>query len=379
MQGKTTTRRLVTLVVVVGVLFAGWKLFFRDEALPVQVRPVERGVVEELVTNSRAGSVRARYRAQVGAETPGRVAALPHREGARVDSGAVLVRLAHDVSRAQLSLTRRDLESTQATLVAAESKAELAASELGRAEGLVQRGAVTEEALDTARSRDKSARAELDAARAQVERSRAALQLAEAELERHVVRAPFAGVVNQLFVEVGASVVPGQALLELMSRSELYVSAPLDELDIARIRVGQNARVRLDPYPERAFAASVTRVAPFVAEFQEQNRTMEIELELEALAVDVDLRPGTSADVEIVIERRENTLRIPALALLEGERVLVVEDGHAVARPVRVGLRNWDYVEILDGLVEGDTVITSLEKGDLKAGTAVTVSREPPA
>jgi HlyD family secretion protein len=369
----------VTAGLVAAALFGVWKLLVRDEALPVQARPAERGVVEEIVTNSRAGSIRARYRSQIGAETAGRVAALPHREGAQVDSGAVLARLADDVARAGRSLARRDLESTAAALLAAEAKAELAASELARAEGLQQRGAVTEETLETARSRDKSARAELDAARAQVERARAALQLADAELERHTVRAPFAGVVNQLFVEVGASVVPGQALLELMSREQPYVSAPMDELDIARIRVGQKARVRLDPYPERAFAATVTRVAPFVSEFQEQNRTMEIELGLEDLDGGVDLRPGTSADVEIVIARRDNTLRIPALALLEGERVLVVESGRAAERRVRVGLRNWDYVEILEGLAEGDVVITSLEKGDLKPGTAVTVSREPPA
>jgi HlyD family secretion protein len=117
-------------------------------------------------------------------------------------------------------------------------------------------------------------------------------------------------------------------------------------------------------------------VAPYVSEFQEQNRTMEIELQLEPFSESLALRPGTSADVEIVIERHDDTLRIPAVALLEGQKVLVASDGRAQERSVRTGLRNWDFVEIVDGLGENDEVITSLESSALRAGVAITVQRD---
>jgi HlyD family secretion protein len=370
-------RRVFFAAVIAVVLFGVWKLFVSRDPVHVDVWLVQRGDVEELVTNSRAGSVRTRLRAQVGAATTGCVVDILHREGAEVDSHAVLLRLDDDVARAHVVLAERELQSARAKLLAAESEAELASTELARTRGLQERGAYTEEALDVARTRDRSARASADAAVAQVESARAALRLTKAELQHYTVRAPFAGVVNQLFVEMGASVIPGQPLLELMNAADLYVRAPMDELDIARIRVGQPARITLDPYRDRSFEAVVTRVAPFVSEFQEQNRTLDVEFEMRSVPPGVELHPGTSADVEIVIERAENTLRIPAIALLEGERVLVVHDGHAAERHVRVGLRNWDYVEILEGLHENEAVITSLDRANLQPGTEVVVQAQP--
>lgn len=375
MNKKKLLRRLVLVVILALIVLGAWRVFFARAPMNVEVQRVGRGVVEELVTNSRAGSIRARYRSQIGSEIAGRVALMPYREGAEVDSATVLVRLLDDMARARVSLAQRDLESAQANLLAAESKAEFQASELARAEGLIVRGAVTQESVDAVRSSDKAARAEFDAARAQLERARAALQLARVELARHQVCAPFAGVVNQLYVEVGASVIPGQPVLELMSRTDLYVSAPMDELDIGRIHVGQEARVTLDPYPDRSFDATVARIAPFVSEFQEQNRTLEVELLLQDIPSEVTLHPGTSADVEIIIGRRNDVLRVPALALLEGESVLLVDEGKAVSRQIQIGLRNWDWIEVLDGLEADDEIITSLDRGSIKPGSRVLVEQ----
>lgn len=376
MSALKRLRPVLISLVVIAAVFVAWKRLLRHDPVPVQVKKVERGSVEEVVSNSRAGSVRARYRAQIGAETPGRIALLPYREGAQVDANAVLFRLEDDVAHARLALAETEVASAQANLAAARAAAELAASELVRTQDLAKRGVATVERLDAVRSQDTSARAQVDAALAQVERARAALQLAAAELRLHLVRAPFSGVVNQLYVEVGASVVPGQAVLEFMSLEDLYVSAPMDELDIGKIRVGQPARIALDPYPQQRFAARVSRVAPYVSEFQEQNRTMEIDLELEPFPAPLTLRPGTSADVEIIIARHDDTLRIPAVALLDGERVLVATGGRAQEKRVRVGLRNWDFVEVVAGLAEDDEVITSLENRALRAGVRVTVRRD---
>ncbi|MFP5288745.1 MAG: efflux RND transporter periplasmic adaptor subunit, partial [Thermoanaerobaculia bacterium] len=133
----------------------------------------------------------------------------------------------------------------------------------------------------------------------------------------------------------------------------------------------------IDAYPGRAFPGRVTRVAPYVLDREEQNRTVEIEVALgDSEGPDaVRLLPGTSADVEVILQAREDVLRVPTPALLEGGKVLVVKDGKLEERTVRTGLRNWDWTEILDGLSPGDQVVTSLDKPEIKAGAEVTVAK----
>jgi HlyD family secretion protein len=117
----------------------------------------------------------------------------------------------------------------------------------------------------------------------------------------------------------------------------------------------------------------VVRVAPYVLDIEAQNRTVEIEVELDERALAARLLPGTSADVEVIEELHEDTLRIPAPALLAGDRVLVVDDGRLVEQPVEIGLKNWDYAEIQDGLEPGQLVVVSLERAEVRAGAHVDV------
>jgi HlyD family secretion protein len=139
---------------------------------------------------------------------------------------------------------------------------------------------------------------------------------------------------------------------------------------------GQVARVTLDSVPERSFPARVTHIAPFVLDVEQQNRTVEIEVELDDAAFAATLLPGTSADVEVILEVRAEVLRLPTHALLEGQRVLVLADGRAEERRLELGLTNWDWTEVLRGLTPGELVITSLEREGVVAGAAVVLERE---
>ena len=93
---------------------------------------------------------------------------------------------------------------------------------------------------------------------------------------------------------------------------------------------------------------------------------MEVEFDDDEFAR--QLLPGTSADVEVILKRADGVLRIPSYALLEGGRVLVFNDGHLDERSLRIGLRNWEFAEVEDGLKEGDQVVTSLDRADVKSG-----------
>ena len=139
------------------------------------------------------------------------------------------------------------------------------------------------------------------------------------------------------------------------------------------IRAGQRAKVTVDSHPGAEFEGRVVRVAPYVLDVEAQNRTVEIEVELEDEEFAASLLPGTSADVELVLHVQEDVLRIPTSALLEGRTVLLPDDGTLVEREVEIGLKNWDYAEVKGGLAEGQVVVISLDRVDVKAGARVEV------
>ena len=346
---------------------------FRAKPVEVEVATVTRGMVEDAVANSQAGTVKARQRARLGVERAGRVASVPHREGSAVRSGTVLLELDATSARHQLDLARRERDAIRASIQAARAAAELARTEHDRIQKLLAQGVASQEQMDQTKSRLDAANAELEGAQARLERAESAVRMASDELNHLRVTAPFDGIVTARFVEVGESVVPGQGVLELTSPARLYVTAPIDEIDIGRLKTGLPARVTLDPYPGVAWSGVVTRVSAVVNDIKEQNRTLDVDVELEAEKSHPEPRPGTSADVQIILDRRDGVLRVPTFAVAEGKRVLVVEGGKAVAKEIQAGLKNWEWTEVRGGLREGERVITNLDRQGLKAGVAVAI------
>ena len=348
----------------------------RPRPIEVEVAEAGLGPVEDLVTNSEAGSVRSRAQAKVGAERAGRIAAIRRREGAAVRAGESLVEMDASSARQRLEAARRDLEAMRAAREAARASAVLARQSYERLEQLRDGQLVSPEQMDQARSRRDAAQAELEAAEARVASAEAAVRLAGDEIEHLTVRAPFDGVVARRFVELGESVIPGQPLLEVTSLDRLYVSAPIDERDAGRLRTGLPVRITVDTYPGEVWEGRVTRLAPVVEEAREQNRTLEVEADLPPDSTRPRPRPGMTADVEIVLSRRDSVLRIPTSALMESRKVYAVENGRAVAREIEPGLRNWDWTEIHSGLAAGTRVVTSLDRQGLRAGAAVAPKAE---
>lgn len=378
--------RILILVVLVAAVLALRATVFRPKPIEVQARPVGRGRVEETVTNTRAGTVKARRRAQLAPEVGGRILSITHREGERVKAGEVLMRLDASLNEAQVTLSRRELQAMEAQREQACLTVERSRRELSRLSHLAKEGIVSTDALDQAQTATRTAEASCRSARAAVEQARAGVDLSSRRVQQSVLRAPFDGVVGDLSVEVGEWTTPSPPgmpippVMDILDPDSIYISAPMDEVDSSRIHAGQPVRVTIDAYPGRSFAGHVRRVAPFVLDVEEQNRTVEIEVDLDDPGGpdQVRLLPGTSADVEVVLEVRPDVLRVPTPALLEGGRVLVVREdgktGRLEERKVRTGLRNWDWTEVLEGLSPGDLVVTSLDKPEIKAGAEVKVA-----
>jgi HlyD family secretion protein len=366
---------IVLLLIGLGVFFKIYVL--TPDPIPVSVVPVERGRVEETVTNSRAGTVKARQRAKLSPEIGGRVAEIPHRKGALVKSGDVLLRLHDDSQRAAVQMAERELavvkvKRERACLLAARSKREYL-----RYQQLKERDLVSTDFLDKYENLAQTTQVSCKQTQAEIARARSAILEAKAELAKTVLQAPFSGVVADLDIEVGEWTTPSPPalpippVLDLIDPSSIFISAPMDEVDSAKIHVGQPVRITLDPFPDEQYEGHIRHIAPFVLDVEEQNRTVEIEAELVDQAFSSTLLPGTSADVEVILSVKENVLRIPPSALFEENKAFVVEHDVLSTRTVNIGMRNWDFVEVLGGLSEGDKVVTSLDHEDLVEGARV--------
>jgi HlyD family secretion protein len=375
---KKWLKRLIVVAVLVAIAVTAKLTILRAKPVPVQVIEVDRGQVEETVTNSRAGTVRARRRAKLSPEFGGQVVEIPFREGDRVNQGQIVLRLEDSLQRARLDLARRELEALQSERRRACLEAERAAREFERNQRLAREEIVSEDLLDNIDSVRQGAEAACTAAEANVSRARAAIHLAQTELEKTVLRAPFDGVVAEVSTEVGEWTTPSPPampvppIIDVLDPTSIYVSAPMDEVDSARVQTGLPARVTIDSFRDRQFTGRVSRVAPYVLDLEAQNRTIEIEVELDAS--EEHPLPGTSADVEVILSARDNVLRIPTATLIEGDRVLVFADGELIERDVSTGLRNWDFTEIVDGLQEHELVVTSLDRTEVAAGVQAEIA-----
>jgi HlyD family secretion protein len=372
--------RFIVLAIIVAIILLLRFTIFKAKPVEVSAYRVARGKVEQTVTNSKAGTVKARKRANLSSDIGGRVVYLDAHEGKRVKQGQLLLKVDDSELKASLGLTERAFESATATMKEACVTSELTKKELERNKVLQQQGIVSDAILDQVSNQYEAASARCEAARADASRVRANVDVAKAALLKTEVRAPFNGIVVQVTTELGEFVTPSPPgvpippVIDMLDDTGIYVDAPIDETDAAKLRTGLPVRVSLDPYPDKTFPATLTRIASFVRDVEGQNRTVDAECEFNDRDFARKLLPGTSADLEIILTSRDNVIRIPAYALMEGGRVLLMEQNKLVARSVKTGLRNWDYVEITEGLKEGDLITTSLERAEVKEGIEVKVT-----
>ena len=365
------------LLVVAAIVLVGVALkltVFRPKPVPVTVQRATRGKVEETVANSKAGTVTARRRAKISPIIGGQVTFIGPRKGVTVKEGEILLRINDQDLRATLALAKEEVATAQAAARQACFQADQADLDVRRAESLRGENIVSQEVLDRLRSTRDAARAGCEAARAQVGRATAGVQVAQANLDKTVLRAPFDGIVADLKTEMGEWVSPSPAALpippvyDIIDPTSIYVSAPLDEVDAGRVSRGQLARITIDPLPGKSFPGRVVRVAPYVQDLEAQNRTLEIEVEFDDPAFSRTLLPGTSSDVEVILKTVDHVLRIPSYAILGDNKVLVLKDGRLESRVIETGLRNWEFAEVKSGLQEGDPVVVSLDRAEVKEG-----------
>jgi HlyD family secretion protein/macrolide-specific efflux system membrane fusion protein len=347
----------IAVLVVAGVgLFAVRRSGANDAPIDTAlIVPAKRGTLSIEILET--GKVAPREKVELKSKVAGQVAEVRVEEGARVKKGELLVVL--DPTDYQREVARAEAEVAQARASIDFAKQTLDRKKRGVAESVVPG-------------------ADLDAAGHQLRAGTVGLRTAQVSLGAAQDRAaytkivsPIDGTVIQRGIEVGEVVTPGvqatfegKPLLTLADLSTLLVKVELNQIDVAKVHVGQRATVTLDALPGKSYEASITRIAP--ASIKPLGKDVEVfPVEAQLSGVDTAIRPGMTADVRVHLDQKPDVISLPIEAVVkEGAKsmvTLVLTDDRGKQRTekteVTVGARNDREIEIVSGLREGDRVL----------------------
>ena len=297
------------------------------------------------------GSLRSDETVILRPEIVGRVSQILFKEGERVAEGTVLVKLDDSVQKA-------DSDRARANLTLSKSKYE-------RAVDLRNQGFISGQAKDEAENTLKVAEADYE--------------LVQARLAKTAIRAPFSGTVGLRQVSIGDYVKEGQDIVNLESLDSLKLDLRVPEIYHSQVKDGQTLQITLDAIPDRAYDGRIVAINPLI---DANGRSIVIRAQVPNK--DGKLRPGMFARVRLFTSQSRDTLVIPEESLFpvgDDKYVYKVMDGKAARQKVEIGARREGRVEILNGLVAEDVVVTA-GVIKLRDGASVTIansaSQAPP-
>jgi len=395
--------------VVVVALVAYWMWPSSDaNSIPVRQGTAKKQTLVESV--SAPGTVEPKRKVDVSAEVSARILELPLREGSQVKKGDVLVKLdGRDLTAALTSAeARRDgenfrLESERSRILGTQENLANSKLQLARQQNLFVTGDVSKQALDDAQTKTKDLESQLHAAeqtlsqlQKNIESSQAQIEQAREQLRKTVIVSPIDGVVTVLTAEVGELVMvgtmnnAGTRIMTVADLGEMRLNARVSETDIARIAVGVTAEVFINAYKDQPFAGKVEEVALARTLEKDGTSTFKVLVALDlkgkvipsGLTGNVDLNVASTDGIVVpsqaIVDRKVEELpkAVASDALVQKTKlttpiVLVVKDGIVSLRPVVSGASNMSDTIVVQGLKEGETVVTgpyrsleSLKEGD---------------
>ena len=307
---------------------------------------------------------------EVAPRVNGRLRQIDVRLGDPVTRGQEIARVEDDELRQQVNQAEASYEVARATVRQREADLVLARTNRERSENLFARSLLSRQDLDDAEARYQAANAQLDLAGAQFDEAGARLEELRINLENTVMVSPVDGFISHRYVDPGAYVTSNTAVVSVVDISLVRLAANLVERDLRLVEKGVSARIEVDAFPSESFAGRVARISPIL---DPATRTAEIEIEVPNS--DFRLKPGMYARVSLVVGSRSQALAVPREAVVirtsaRGVFRVDTRGGPPTAQFVSLvtGLEDERHVEVLDGLSEGDRVVTTgaagLQHGD---------------
>lgn len=371
---------IVVVIVALLAILIWWKS--RPEPLAVWVVPVDTGPVEQTVANTRAGTIKACRRSKLSMPVGGVVDRLLVKKGDHIKQGQLMLSLWSQDREAAVAEAKAALAGAESQAAQTCVLAERAERDAKRQQTLVAKQLISVDAADNAQSAANAQSKACAAAQAQVDAARSQRDMQQSVLGRLQLIAPFDGVVAEINGELGEYITPSPPgvatppAVDLIDTSCLYVTAPIDEVDAAELRLGLPVRITLDAFRGREFAGHLTRIAPYVLDLEKQARTVDVDVKFDQVPDDVALLVGYSADVTIVVKHLDRALRVPTEALVAGNKVWVLADGKLSSRTIQTGVGNWSWTVISGGLKEGEHIVKSPDQPGIAEGARATVREE---
>lgn len=299
----------------------------------------QKTTVESIVTTINSGTVEAKKQAQLSFATVGRVSKIHVKNGSKVFMGQMIAELENQ------------------DLYAIYNEAD---KEWQRSTELFKNGLISQANIDNARKN---------------------VQIAKANLEKTIIKAPFSGMITTLNLNLGElfqnASIAANPIVQLIDLEKRIVKGNIDEIDLQKVKIGQNARVKIPALNNKILDAKVIRVVPFVSATKDQDRTSQIELEIES---DELIPVGVSADVEIITESKPGVLAVPTLGLFgpsQDKFVYLIQEDKLIKKNIKVGLSSFEKTQILSGISENDAVATPTEGIELTEGLKVKGKKNP--
>jgi len=398
---------VLVVAVVAGVIAARGR---ESKGLEVQTAKVSR---QEIVQKVNAtGRIQPKTQIKISADVSAKIKKLGVAEGQWVEKGAFLVGLDRERYLAAVESAEASVRSAQANATLVRQNLDRAQKEFARSQELLSKGLESQADFDAKQTAHQVEDARYKSATEQVEQARAALKQARDDLSKTTIYAPMSGTVSELNKEEGEIALGSQfqadVILVIADLSEMEAQVNVDENDIVSMRPGQAAEVQADALLGQSLPGKVTEISSSAnsAGTGTSEQKTEFEIKIGITAPPQTLRPGMTASADIVTNSNPKALSVPLQSVAlrtvdqlvkKGEKrkdaethfkadrdgfvevVFVIEGGKAVARQVKTGIQSEELIEVLEGLKEGDEIVTGSYRAiskDLENGAVVKINNE---
>ncbi len=400
------------VVVVVGGALGGMALRGGgDKTLGVQTAKVSRQKIIQKV--NATGKIQPKVQVKISADVSAKITKLPIVEGQWVEKGTLLVELDRERYIAAVESAEANVRSAKANATLVYENMKQAEREFTRSKELVEQNLESEAMFQDKQSAHEIEVARHEAALNQVEQANAALKQARDDLSKTTIYAPMAGTISDLNKEEGEIALGSQfqedVIMVISDLSEMEAQVNVDENDIVSVAIDQKAEIEVDALLDQVLTGVVQEIANTANLTAAGTADQKTEFQVKIGIVDPPetLRPGMTASADVFTKTNENALSVPIQSVavrtvdqlkMAGESredaearfkpdrdgfveiVFCVEDGRAVAKQVKTGIQSDELIEILEGLEEGDEVITGSYRAiskDLENGAEVRIDNEP--
>lgn len=395
---------LTGVAVVVAVLVIVNIRARRGKTVDVQAEEVRRRDLSMVI--SASGSIRPKRQIDVSASTIGKITRVAVEEGDIVKKGQFLLQIDPEELESSVMRIQAALASAGAARKQAESQMKQKKNDLERMERLYEQGFRTDEDVESARTAYQVAVSSFEAAEQRVVEQKALLKSARHNLKEVTIEAGMDGVVTRLNVEEGETAImgtinnPGTVLMTIADLSRIEAEVEVDETEVVYIKIGHRAEVTLDAFPDTTYMGEVTEIgnSPILSSSVTGQQGVDFKVVITITDTIPDVRPGLSADADIVVAERDSAVSIPIQSLTvrrnrdlnqdsasdstlsdarDVEGVFVVKEGEAVFRPVEIGISSSRYFEVVSGLQAGETVVSGNYRAirELEDGQRVEIKR----